>query len=311
MEEHMPEKKKQILLSAMKLFASKGYVQTTMQEVASFCKMSKGSVYQYYSSKDELLLNIFMYQSKLLKDRLLMLEREKQPNSREQLIRKIGVYLHIWHEHPEFIKMQMRDNTEHTTSKELREHMQQMSKFNVETLMESLQDIYGEQFSPYMLDSATLLSSLIFTYMYMKLFDDVPIEMDSISRFIVTIMDYVAEGMLKYGPEPLLNGSMFGFGDEEHLKPKQLHPLVLVKQLREAVESMDIDSTEKESWNKQDVLDSIQVLEEELLQVRPRKVILLGMLLNLKEIAPRTSLYERLCKSIEALSGSTPSTLRQ
>lgn len=309
MEEHMPEKKKQILLSAMKLFASKGYVQTTMQEVASFCKMSKGSVYQYYSSKDELLLNIFMYQSKLLKDRLLMLEREKQPNPRERLISKIGVYIHIWNEHPEFIKMQIRDNTKHTESKELREHMQQMNKFNIETLMESLQDIYGEQFSPYMLDSATLLSSLIFTYMYMKLFDNFPIEMDSLSRYIVTIMDYVAEGMLKHGPEPILNGSMVGF-DEEHLKPKQLHPLVLVKQLREAVESMDIDSTEKESWNKQDVLDSIQVLEEELLQVRPRKVILLGMLSNLKEIAPRTSLYERLCKSIEALSGTAPSTLR-
>lgn len=310
MEEHMPEKKKQILLSAMKLFASKGYVQTTMQEVASFCKMSKGSVYQYYSSKDELLLNIFIYQSKLLKDRLLMLERENQPNPRERLISKIGVYIHIWNEHPEFIKMQMRDNTEHTTSKELREHMQHMSKFNVETLMESLQDIYGEQFSPYMFDSATLLSSLIFTYTYMKLFDNVPIEMDSLSRFIVTIMDHVAEGMLKYRPEPLLNGSMFGFEEEEHLKPKQLHPLVLVKQLREAVENMDINSTEKESWNKQDVLDSIQVLEEELLQVRPRKVILLGMLSNLKEIAPQTSLYERLCKSIEALSGTTVSTLR-
>ncbi|MEQ7051882.1 TetR/AcrR family transcriptional regulator [Paenibacillaceae sp. P-4] len=309
MEEHMPEKKKQILLSAMKLFASKGYVQTTMQEVASFCKMSKGSVYQYYSSKDELLLNIFMYQSKLLKDRLLMLEREKQPNLRERLISKIGVYIHIWNEHPEFIKMQIRDNTKHTESKELREHMQQMNKFNIETLMESLQDIYGEQFSPYMLDSATLLSSLIFTYMYMKLFDNFPIELDSLSRYIVTIMDYVAEGMLKHGPEPILNGSMVGF-DEEHLKPKQLHPLVLVKQLREAVESMDMDSKEKKSWNKQDVLDSIQVLEEELLQVRPRKVILLGMLSNLKEIAPRTSLYERLCKSIEALSGTAPSTLR-
>ncbi|WP_268624834.1 TetR/AcrR family transcriptional regulator [Paenibacillus alvei] len=309
MEEHMPEKKKQILLSAMKLFASKGYVQTTMQEVASFCKMSKGSVYQYYSSKDELLLNIFMYQSKLLEDRMLMLEREKQPNPRERLISKIRVYLHIWNEHPEFIKMQMRDNTKHTESKELREHMQQMNKFNIETLMESLQDIYGEQFSPYMLDSATLLSSLIFTYMYMKLFDNFPIELDSLSRYIVTIMDYVAEGMLKHGPEPILNGSMVGF-DEEHLKPKQLHPLVLVKQLREAVESMDMDSKEKKSWNKQDVLDSIQVLEEELLQVRPRKVILLGMLSNLKEIAPRTSLYERLCKSIEALSGTAPSTLR-
>ncbi|KJB85627.1 transcriptional regulator [Paenibacillus sp. E194] len=310
MEEHMPEKKQQILLSAMKLFASKGYVQTTMQEVASFCKMSKGSVYQYYSSKDELLLNIFMYQSKLLEDRMLMLEREKQPNPRERLISKIRVYLHIWNEHPEFIKMQMRDNTKHTESTELREHMQQMNKFNIETLMESLQDIYGEQFGPYMLDSATLLSSLIFTYMYMKLFDNFPIEIDSLSRYIVTIMDYVAEGMLKHEPEPILNGSMVGL-DEEHLKPKQLHPLVLVKQLREAVESLDIDSTEKESWNKQDVLDSIQVLEEELLQVRPRKVILLGMLLNLKEIAPRTSLYERLCKSIEVLSGTTPSTLRK
>lgn len=308
MEELMPEKKKQILLSAMKLFASKGFMQTTMQEVASFCKMSKGSVYQYYSSKDELLLTIFEYQAKLLQDRMQLMERENQLNPRDRLVSKIEIYLHIWNEHPELIKMQMRDNTEHAASQELREFMQKMSKYNLDTLTESLHEIYGEPFTPYALDAATLLSSLIFTYMYMRLFDHVPIEIERLSRYLVSSMDYLAEGLLKYRPEPLLNGSMFDLWNEDQMKMKNLHPLVLVKQLREVVDNAADGS--KEGLNKQDILDSILVLEEELLQVRPRKVILLGMLSNLKVIATRTPLYDHLRQSIHSTFGYTQGTLR-
>jgi len=304
MEEHMPEKKKQIMLSAMKLFATKGFSHTTMQEVASFCKMSKGSVYQYYSSKDELLLNIFMYQSKLLEDRMQMIERAGDLHPRERLIRKIEVYLSIWSEHPEFIKMQMRDNADHV-HKDIRDFMSNMSKQNIEMLVESLRDLYGHEFEPYLMDGASLLSSLVFTYMCLKLFDNIPIQIEKISEYIIDIMDYTAEGMMKHRPSPLLNARMFSFLEGDEAKTKIVHPLVLVKQMREAVETASITMT-----NKLDVMDSILVLEEELLQVQPRKVILLGMLANIKEVAAWSSLYEQLCHAMDSTFRYAPGTFR-
>lgn len=47
-----------------------GYVQTTMQEIAEACKISKSSVYQQFSSKEALLV-----------------ERERHPSPRERLER--------------------------------------------------------------------------------------------------------------------------------------------------------------------------------------------------------------------------------
>jgi AcrR family transcriptional regulator len=49
--------------TAAKLFSSKGYVATSMEDVAAAAKISKGSIYYYFSTKDEILdyiLSTFM-----------------------------------------------------------------------------------------------------------------------------------------------------------------------------------------------------------------------------------------------------------
>lgn len=49
--------------AAAKLFSSKGYVATSMEDVAAAAKISKGSIYYYFSTKDEILdyiLSTFM-----------------------------------------------------------------------------------------------------------------------------------------------------------------------------------------------------------------------------------------------------------
>ncbi len=49
--------------TAARLFSSKGYVETSMEDVAAAAKISKGSIYYYFSTKDEILdyiLSTFM-----------------------------------------------------------------------------------------------------------------------------------------------------------------------------------------------------------------------------------------------------------
>ena len=49
--------------TAAKLFSGKGYVATSMEDVAAAAKISKGSIYYYFSTKDEILdyiLSTFM-----------------------------------------------------------------------------------------------------------------------------------------------------------------------------------------------------------------------------------------------------------
>ncbi|MEN8137413.1 MAG: TetR/AcrR family transcriptional regulator [Bacteroidota bacterium] len=49
-----------IIDSALKLFASEGYVTTSMQSIARDAGVSKGNLYNYFESKEELLKQVLM-----------------------------------------------------------------------------------------------------------------------------------------------------------------------------------------------------------------------------------------------------------
>jgi AcrR family transcriptional regulator len=53
------ERKQQIYQAAMSCFASKGYHLTTMDDIASECGLSKGTLYWYFDSKKALFLSLF------------------------------------------------------------------------------------------------------------------------------------------------------------------------------------------------------------------------------------------------------------
>lgn len=53
-----PDKRERVLLEAAKLFAERGLNQTDMAEVASRAKVAKGSLYNYFKSKDDLYLHV-------------------------------------------------------------------------------------------------------------------------------------------------------------------------------------------------------------------------------------------------------------
>ncbi len=53
-----PEKKGRVLAAATELFAERGFHRTEMDAIASRAGISKGSLYNYFKSKDELFLHI-------------------------------------------------------------------------------------------------------------------------------------------------------------------------------------------------------------------------------------------------------------
>ena len=53
-------RKRQIALGALDLFAKKGLEGTSISEVAKQAGIGKGTVYEYFSSKEELILTAFM-----------------------------------------------------------------------------------------------------------------------------------------------------------------------------------------------------------------------------------------------------------
>jgi len=55
---HYPEIRQSILKSSAQLFAAKGFSTTTIVDLAEACHSSRGALYHYFSSKEEILATI-------------------------------------------------------------------------------------------------------------------------------------------------------------------------------------------------------------------------------------------------------------
>ena len=56
--EQKKDRKNQILEAALGVFVIKGYSKTTMDDIVSASKLSKGALYHYYKSKKDLFLSL-------------------------------------------------------------------------------------------------------------------------------------------------------------------------------------------------------------------------------------------------------------
>jgi len=67
----MTDKKTDIFNSARELFYSKGYKETNVSEIANMAGIGVGTFYNYYSSKEQLFLEVYIKENEDLKKRLI------------------------------------------------------------------------------------------------------------------------------------------------------------------------------------------------------------------------------------------------
>ncbi|QDC10377.1 TetR/AcrR family transcriptional regulator [Oceanicola sp. D3] len=86
------EKRRDILLTAARVFAEGGYDRASMAEVARACGISKANIYHYYQGKEALLFDILDVHLKRLRDRIRAVEAE-EAEPRTRLVAMLRVIL--------------------------------------------------------------------------------------------------------------------------------------------------------------------------------------------------------------------------
>lgn len=81
------EKRELIIQCALKLFSEKGYSNTTMDDIVASCGISKGGIYNYFKSKEEIFLAIAEWRFKKRHDFVDILSKES--NNKEKIIKYI------------------------------------------------------------------------------------------------------------------------------------------------------------------------------------------------------------------------------
>ncbi len=60
------KKKEDIILAALKMFSEKGFLRTTIKDIAEQAGIGKGTVYEYFKDKEEIIQSSFFYFQRFL-----------------------------------------------------------------------------------------------------------------------------------------------------------------------------------------------------------------------------------------------------
>jgi TetR/AcrR family fatty acid metabolism transcriptional regulator len=111
-------KRERIIAAAARLFGDKGYHDTTTAEIAESAGVAAGTIYIYFSSKEELLVAVFEEFLGRHMERLREgVEREKTP--KEKLNRLLALGLELMQNNPDSARIflsQLRQSTQMITT---------------------------------------------------------------------------------------------------------------------------------------------------------------------------------------------------
>src|ERR1700737_4732161 len=80
--------RRNIMESAMRHFSEKGYEATCIQEIADDCGIAKGSLYKFFQSKEDLVIDLLKEQQQSLYDEIDRIRTDQALSLREAFIRE-------------------------------------------------------------------------------------------------------------------------------------------------------------------------------------------------------------------------------
>lgn len=280
----MKEKEKAIIEAAIKLYATKGFSSTSIQEIVTESGISKGAFYLYFKSKDALLIAILEYYFDHIEKNLAAFEHENLP-PREKFAKQLTALFNTMLEHKEFIIMQSREQAI-PLNDEVKALMFRKYHEGHMFYQESLRAIYGKKAEQHLWDLSLMLEGLFNSYIKLLFFNQESFQNEELAEYILRRMDSLVEGLTSEQP----------VATEEKMKDlfKKTKAFFLAGNgdVKSVIEKMmqvisDID-------NNEDLKVSIEVLEGEIDKETPRLPVIQGMLSNFKDQA----VLERYCEEI-------------
>lgn len=228
---------------------------------------------------------------------MLLIEQDMSLSQREQFSRQIEVLLNHFLEYREFLFVQVREST-HQMSEQFTSYLHAKQMELLHWLGRKVTAVYGEEMSKYAIDLALVFEGILFSNMRFFMFTQVPFSPHQLGQFVLTKLDHLVAGLKRDGGEALIS-------EEEwnnicmipHMEPlRKKHPLLILKELKSVLLQLHISSQDEE-----DVLQSIQILERELLDSTPRRAILQGMCHNLLQVKELEALTHDLIEATKPL----------
>ncbi|UXH42490.1 TetR/AcrR family transcriptional regulator [Rossellomorea vietnamensis] len=267
----MKEKEKLIIETSIKLFATKGFNATSVQEIVNECDISKGAFYLYFKSKEALLLAIMNYYFTMITDKVNEIENEDlSPYDKFQ--KQLECQLIEICKHKEFIIMQIRENAM-PFNDEIHDLLSEMKMNTHRYYRRRLFGIYGKKIEPYFWDITMMIQGFFHSYLELVMLDKIDLDFSYLSHFILRRTDDLVDGLLKSGDKPVLSFEKLDDLVKDFTSSSRINESTLIHMIQDALEVAEEES----------IRISLEVIREEIQKDETRPVVIKGMLMNLAE----------------------------
>ncbi|WAA09098.1 TetR/AcrR family transcriptional regulator [Fervidibacillus albus] len=267
----MNNRKKHVMETAHAIFVEKGFVETSVQEILEKSGISKGTFYNYFPSKKELLINIFeKIQTETERRRIEVLAGKKK-NDKNGFVKQIQVKMEVGMENKLF---SLFNSVLLSKDEELKKIVEQHQLDELKWLQQRIVDIFGQHVQPYSLDLAILFYGMLHNALHFSTNAGLKMEIDKIITYMMHRIDNMVPALIA------TNEQLFDIQLLTRLKSKTLSKQRQKKEkLLQKIETLlsTADCMQKEL---------LSFVKEELQAPVPRKAVVYAVLkgIDLEEL---------------------------
>jgi AcrR family transcriptional regulator len=199
--------REEVVRSATKLFKERGFLSTTIQDIAEDCGIAKGTVYKYFPSKEDLFSEVFNQCHNAYFDKVDELTRLPGLSPKEQFLQQIILRFRFFIEYKhilvEFTELPIQQDPKF---KPLRHKVRgRLIRWHRECLLH----VYGEEIHPYLWDLVSIYRAILKEYLFWIIYEEKSLSLEETANFILDKLNVIIKHMMASDQKPLLKQASF------------------------------------------------------------------------------------------------------
>ncbi|MCM3164221.1 TetR/AcrR family transcriptional regulator [Metabacillus litoralis] len=290
----MNERKIRVIKKAHQLFIEKGFQATSIQDILDFSNISKGTFYNYFSSKNELLIAIFSSIYKKIEEERSSLLIGKDPADLEIFIDQVKLHMEINRKNNLF---KLLEEVTFIKDEELNQAIKKGQWLTIRWTYKRFIELYGKEKQPYLLDCAIMFLGILQQNMrYYSLAYESNRDYDFVVRYSVKRMKSIVDEVYEK-KEQLFKPELVErlIGDKNNSKYSQELLIQTISDLKKIIQV-------EENHNKYTEL--LEFIQEELTEAKHPRQHLLSISLDTIQANKQIAETEEFQKLQNLISGT-------
>ncbi|GAB6988407.1 TetR/AcrR family transcriptional regulator [Paenibacillus pini] len=286
--------KQKILDSAMRFFLEKGYLATSIQNIADDCGVAKGSLYNFFSSKEDIFIDVLLMQQRKMTEEIEHIRANPKFSIKDVFIQETVCQIEFFLKHS-FIMQEMKKLMlpDGKIAPFLSRSRVNLLKYNRDSLIR----IFGEDIKPNVWDLVTIYNGIMREFIFLTIFDHKSLVTQEVAVFIVQCMEDMANNTIAHKRPSLLKESDMSeyiqCGMQGEQVPDMTQILHLIQRLQSTIKELPVPNAQKTELQEATLL-----IQEEMECDNPKIVIVRALIVFLEKESHLKDILKQLEKLV-------------